>query len=178
MQVFDFSPIKLSLSTWVNLLALKGKCVPFLPNARIHSFRASSDLLISAPSIPTKENEKKKKQKNTFHCKAMRTIIRKKKTYAFVYWPTKYRLLAHYRQDRWAKICHELCEWWAFVLLSERPREISRNLRLRSFVQTCVRNCRAEWVSIPRRKFLRLFPLDRRFEPGERKKKKKKRKLM
>ena len=52
MQVFDFSPIKLSLNTCVSLLALKGKCVPLRLNARIHSFNANRDLLISAPSIP------------------------------------------------------------------------------------------------------------------------------
>lgn len=55
MQVFDFSPMKLSLNTCVNLLALNGKCVPLRLNARIHSFRASNDLLISAPSIPGKK---------------------------------------------------------------------------------------------------------------------------
>lgn len=52
MQVFDFSPMKLSLNTCVNLLALNGRCVPLRLNARIHSFNANSDLLISAPSIP------------------------------------------------------------------------------------------------------------------------------
>lgn len=46
--------MKESLSTWVNLLARKGKCAPFLPNALMHSFKANSDLLISAPSIPGK----------------------------------------------------------------------------------------------------------------------------
>lgn len=56
MQVFDFSPIKLSLNTWVSLLALKGKCVPLRLNARIHSFNANKDLLISAPSIPKNFN--------------------------------------------------------------------------------------------------------------------------
>lgn len=53
MQVFDLSPINESRKTCVNLLALNGRCAPFLPRARIHSFRASSDLLISAPSIPS-----------------------------------------------------------------------------------------------------------------------------
>lgn len=52
MQVFDFSPMKLSLNTCVNLLALNGRCVPLRLNARIHSFNANNDLLISAPSIP------------------------------------------------------------------------------------------------------------------------------
>lgn len=55
MQVFDFSPMKLSLNTCVNLLALNGKCVPLRPKARMHSFKANSDLLISAPSIPGKD---------------------------------------------------------------------------------------------------------------------------
>lgn len=44
--------MKLSLNTCVNLLALNGRCVPLRLNARIHSFNANSDLLISAPSIP------------------------------------------------------------------------------------------------------------------------------
>ena len=51
MQVLAFSPMKESLSTWVNLLALNGKWAPFLPNARMHSFNARRDLLISAPYI-------------------------------------------------------------------------------------------------------------------------------
>lgn len=57
MHVFDFSPMKLSLNTWVSLLALKGKCVPLRLNARIHSFKANKDLLISAPSIPKNFNK-------------------------------------------------------------------------------------------------------------------------
>ena len=52
MQVLDLSPMKESLKTWVNFEALKGKWPPFRPRALIHSFNASSDLLISAPSIP------------------------------------------------------------------------------------------------------------------------------
>lgn len=57
MHVFDFSPMKLSLNTWVSLLALKGKCVPLRLNARIHSFNANKDLFISAPSIPKNFNK-------------------------------------------------------------------------------------------------------------------------
>lgn len=64
MHVFDFSPIKLSLNTWVNLLALKGKCVPLRLNARIHSFNANKDLLISAPSIPKNFNHNLSKGEN------------------------------------------------------------------------------------------------------------------
>ena len=52
MQVLDFSPIKESRRTCVSFEALKGKWPPFRPNARMHSFNAKSDLLISAPSIP------------------------------------------------------------------------------------------------------------------------------
>merc|ERR1712096_24352 len=51
MHVLALSPINESLKTWVSLLALNGKCAPFLPRARMHSFRARRDLLISAPSI-------------------------------------------------------------------------------------------------------------------------------
>ncbi len=52
MHVFDFSPMKESLRTCVSLLALKGRWPPLRPRARMHSFNANSDLLISAPSIP------------------------------------------------------------------------------------------------------------------------------
>ena len=48
MQVLAFSPIKESC---VSLLALKGRWAPLRPKALIHSFKANSDLLISAPSI-------------------------------------------------------------------------------------------------------------------------------
>ncbi len=51
MQVLDFSPMKESRSTCVSLLARNGRWPPFLPKARMHSFKASKDLLISAPSI-------------------------------------------------------------------------------------------------------------------------------
>ena len=51
MHVRALSPMKESLRTWVSLLALKGRCAPFLPRALMHSFKASRDLLISAPSI-------------------------------------------------------------------------------------------------------------------------------
>ena len=51
MQVLAFSPMKESLRTCVSLLALKGRWAPLRPNARIHSFKANSDLFISAPSI-------------------------------------------------------------------------------------------------------------------------------
>ena len=51
MQVLALSPMKESLSTCVSLLARKGRCAPLRPSARMHSFSASSDLLISAPSI-------------------------------------------------------------------------------------------------------------------------------
>lgn len=51
MQVLALSPMKESLSTWVNLLARKGTWAPLCPNERIHSFKASRLLLISAPSI-------------------------------------------------------------------------------------------------------------------------------
>ena len=57
MQVFDFSPMNESLSTCVSLLALNGRCPPFLPRARMHSFNANNDLLISAPSIPARKNK-------------------------------------------------------------------------------------------------------------------------
>ena len=56
MQVLDFSPMNESLSTCVNLLARNGRWAPFLPKARMHSFRANKDLLISAPSMPAKTN--------------------------------------------------------------------------------------------------------------------------
>lgn len=52
MQVLDFSPIKESRKTCVNLEARKGKWAPLRPSARMHSFKANNDLLISAPSIP------------------------------------------------------------------------------------------------------------------------------
>ena len=69
MHVRALSPMKESRSTWVSLLALKGRWAPLRPRARIHSWsytiviirkqnvsvfltlRASRDLLISAPSI-------------------------------------------------------------------------------------------------------------------------------
>ena len=51
IHVLVLSPMNESRSTWVNLLALKGKWAPLLPNALIHSFNASKLLLISAPSI-------------------------------------------------------------------------------------------------------------------------------
>ena len=44
-------PIKESLNTKVNLLPLKGLCLFSISKARIHSFNANNDLLISAPSI-------------------------------------------------------------------------------------------------------------------------------
>lgn len=53
-----------SLKTWVSLLARNGKWAPFRPRALIHSFRARRDLLISAPSIPTNQNEIKRDPKN------------------------------------------------------------------------------------------------------------------
>lgn len=53
MQVREFSPMKESRSTWVNLLARKGKWAPLRPRARMHSFKARRLLLISAPSILT-----------------------------------------------------------------------------------------------------------------------------
>lgn len=59
MQVLLLSPMKESLSTWVSLEARKGRWAPLRPRARMHSFRASRDLLISAPSIPGK---------TTIHC--------------------------------------------------------------------------------------------------------------
>ena len=37
IHVLDLSPMKESLNTWVNLLALNGRCAPFRPSARIHS---------------------------------------------------------------------------------------------------------------------------------------------
>ena len=52
MQVFDFSPMNESRKTCVNFDARKGKWAPFRPRARMHSFSANNDLLISAPSIP------------------------------------------------------------------------------------------------------------------------------
>lgn len=52
IQVRLLSPINESLKTCVSLDALKGKWAPFIPNALMHSFNASNDLLISAPSIP------------------------------------------------------------------------------------------------------------------------------
>ncbi len=47
--VLEF-PVNESLSTCVSLLPLNGKCFFSKSSARMHSFRASSDLLISAPS--------------------------------------------------------------------------------------------------------------------------------
>ena len=61
MQVLDFSPMKESRKTWVNFDARKGKWAPFRPRARMHSFSANSDLLISAPSIPVMYKKKKVK---------------------------------------------------------------------------------------------------------------------
>ena len=52
MHVLDFSPMNESRRTCVSFDALKGRWAPLRPNARIHSFSARSDLLISAPSIP------------------------------------------------------------------------------------------------------------------------------
>lgn len=43
-------PVKESFSTWVSLLPLKGVCFFSRSRARMHSLRASNDLLISAPS--------------------------------------------------------------------------------------------------------------------------------
>ena len=60
MHVLDFSPMNESRSTCVSLDALKGRWAPLRPNARMHSFRASRDLLISAPSIPESYEKKKK----------------------------------------------------------------------------------------------------------------------
>ena len=51
MHVLELSPMKESLSTCVSLLALNGTWAPLRPSDRIHSFNASKDLLISAPSI-------------------------------------------------------------------------------------------------------------------------------
>ena len=50
MHVLDLSPVKESRSTCVSLLARKGRCKTLRPRARMHSFNANSDLLISAPS--------------------------------------------------------------------------------------------------------------------------------
>lgn len=58
MQVFDFSPMKESRKTCVSFEALKGRWAPLRPKARMHSFSARSDLLISAPSMP-KTNRRK-----------------------------------------------------------------------------------------------------------------------
>lgn len=57
MQVFDFSPINESRKTCVSFDARNGRCAPLRPRARMHSFKASSDLLISAPSIPVIQNK-------------------------------------------------------------------------------------------------------------------------
>lgn len=44
MHVLEFSPMKESLSTWVNLLALNGVWGLFRPRARIHSCRKTEQL--------------------------------------------------------------------------------------------------------------------------------------
>ena len=44
-------PVKESFKTYVSLLPLKGKCLWSRSRALMHSFNASRDLLISAPSI-------------------------------------------------------------------------------------------------------------------------------
>lgn len=44
-------PTNESFNTYVNLLPRNGVCVLLRSKARIHSLRAKSDLLISAPSI-------------------------------------------------------------------------------------------------------------------------------
>ena len=44
-------PVKESFNTYVNLLPLKGVCFFSKSSALMHSFRAKSDLFISAPSI-------------------------------------------------------------------------------------------------------------------------------
>jgi hypothetical protein len=51
ITVLHFGPMKESLSTWVSLLPRKGVCFLSWSRALMHSFRASRDLLISAPSI-------------------------------------------------------------------------------------------------------------------------------
>ena len=47
--VFEF-PVNESLSTWVSFEPLNGVCFFSKSRARMHSFSARSDLLISAPS--------------------------------------------------------------------------------------------------------------------------------
>jgi len=58
IHVLDFSPMNESRSTWVSLLARNGRWAPFLPSALMHSFKARSDLLISAPSIPLSKQKR------------------------------------------------------------------------------------------------------------------------
>ena len=50
MTVRQFPPVKESFKTYVSLLPLNGRCFFAWSRARIHSFRAKRDLLISAPS--------------------------------------------------------------------------------------------------------------------------------
>ena len=50
MTVLHLEPVNESLRTYVNLLPQKGVCFLSWSRAQIHSFRASKDLLISAPS--------------------------------------------------------------------------------------------------------------------------------
>lgn len=57
MQIREFDPKKKSLSTNVSLLPRKGRWAPCRPSALMHSFKARRALLISAPSIPVKNNE-------------------------------------------------------------------------------------------------------------------------
>lgn len=109
MQVLDFSPMKLSLNTCVNLLALNGKCVPLRPNARMHSFKANSDLLISAPSIPGNEDD------NT-RIKVISRRVTTRVTHEFVCWRKTCRLLSRFRRDRSTRIFRELYGWPVYGL--------------------------------------------------------------
>lgn len=69
MQVLLLSPMKESRSTWVSFEARNGRWAPRLPSARMHSFNASNDLLISALSMPGRSNNRKLMKVFSDNCK-------------------------------------------------------------------------------------------------------------
>ena len=103
MHVFDFSPMKESRSTCVSLLALNGKCPPLRPKARIHSLSAKRDLLISAPSIPAREED----LKHSFTC------LEKAKGLAYVSVCLLTTCLppSHFPPNQWVRIFHGGFSW-------------------------------------------------------------------
>ncbi len=99
MHVFDFSPINESRKTCVNLDARNGKCAPLRPRARMHSFKAKSDLLISAPSIPVGGKRPKILDRIL--------VVPIRYTYEFGDWRKRCRHHARYQLNRPERIFHE-----------------------------------------------------------------------